>query len=299
MKRAYLIYNPTSGRERIKHQLPYIIKRLQKAGYDVTPHETTGPNSAKEAASRACHEQYDLIVAAGGDGTLFEVINGLAESPNRPILGIIPAGTTNDFARALRIPFRLSRALDVICEGEVQALDIGQVNGASYFINVAAGGVMTELTYEVPIKSKKLLGRLAYILKGFRKLFSIRSTRIRLTYGDTEYEQDIFFFLVCNTQSVGGFRNVAPQSKYDDGKFDVIIFEKMNLFHVIKLLVRLFFYRPLKGKHVKYHQLSEFTVELKGSFAVNLDGENGGSFPCHFKNLKHHIRLLAPNKKEA
>lgn len=294
MKRALIIYNPTSGKERIKRQLPYVIERIENAGYIVSTHQTTGPSSAKEAAQRACFETFDVVIAAGGDGTLFEVINGLAEQDHRPTLGIIPAGTTNDFARALKIPFRLNRALDVICNGDIRSFDIGKVNDDSYFINVAAGGVMTELTYEVPIKSKKFLGRLAYFLKALPKLFRIRTTPIRLSYDDVVYEHDIFFFLACNTQSVGGFHNVAPNSKYDDGLIDLIIFEKMGMFEVLKLLVKLFFKKPLDGKHVKYLQLTEFEIDMRDEMALNLDGEYGGKFPCRFKNLKHHINILVP-----
>lgn len=297
MKRARVIYNPTSGKERLKKQLPYILSRLEQAGYEASAHQTTGPGCAQEAARVACERRYDLVIAAGGDGTLFEVINGLAEQEYRPTLGIIPGGTTNDFARALGIPFKIEKAVDVICEGDVSPIDVGKVDGRSYFINVAAGGILTELTYEVPIKLKTIFGRFAYFMKAFTKLFKIRSTNVRMTFEDGVYERDVFLFLICNTESVGGYSNIAVNSKVDDGKFDVIFFEKMRMFRVFRILMRLIMRKPIKSEHVKYFQLSDFQIELKRDLPLNLDGEYGGHFPCRFVNLKHHLNLMIPKGK--
>src|SRR6476620_1125599 len=101
MKRARLIYNPTSGREQIRKNLAYVLERLEQAGYETSTHATTGDGCATRAAEKAGERDFDLVIAAGGDGTIFEVVNGLAHLETRPMLGIIPAGTTNDFARAL------------------------------------------------------------------------------------------------------------------------------------------------------------------------------------------------------
>ena len=104
-KRARIIYNPTSGRETLRSDLVDILAIYEKAGYETSAFATTpAPNSAKNEATRAAKDGFDLIIAAGGDGTLNEVVNGIAGLEHRPALAIIPAGTTNDYARALRIP---------------------------------------------------------------------------------------------------------------------------------------------------------------------------------------------------
>ncbi|MGY4110489.1 YegS/Rv2252/BmrU family lipid kinase [Aeribacillus sp. SP014] len=157
MKRARVIYNPSSGREVFKKHLPEVLDKLEMAGYEASCHATKGPGDATEAARLAAERKYDLLVVAGGDGTINEVVNGIAEQPYRPKLGIIPAGTTNDFARALAIPRDILAATDVIVKDESIPVDIGRMND-KYFINIGGGGRLTELTYDVPIKLKQCLG---------------------------------------------------------------------------------------------------------------------------------------------
>ncbi len=132
------------------------------------PHARGCHQRRKEAALR----EFDLIIATGGDGTINEVVNGLAPLDKRPTLGIIPVGTTNDFARALGIPREnILNAADTVINGVARPIDIGQVNG-QYFINIAGGGRLTELTYDVPSKLKTMLGQLAYYLKGMEIAFT-------------------------------------------------------------------------------------------------------------------------------
>src|SRR6476660_2232641 len=181
MKRARLIYNPTSGREILKRNLPDILQKLEIAGYETSCHATTGEGDATDAARIAVEREYDIVIAAGGDGTINEVVNGLAEQEYRPKLGIIPSGTTNDFARALHIPRDIGAAVDIITNGELIPVDIGRIND-KYFINIAGGGRITEITYEVPSKLKTMIGQLAYYLKGIEMLPSIKASNVRIEY---------------------------------------------------------------------------------------------------------------------
>jgi len=293
MKRARIIYNPTSGRELIKKHLPYILERLENVGYEVSAHATTGEGCAKRAASLAIEREYDLVIAAGGDGTIFEVINGLANQAYRPLLGIIPTGTTNDFARAIGIPRNIKAACDILCLGHTRPIDIGRA-GDKYFINVAAGGALTELTYQVPSKLKTFLGRLAYFIKGIEKLPFITTKKVKIECDTQTFEGDILFFLVCNTTSVGGFEHLAINSKIDDGVFDLIIVEKMTFSKLIGAGILTLSGKHLKHAKIKYYQTKKIKVTIEKQMALNLDGEYGGELPCEFTNLKHHFNLLAP-----
>src|SRR5690606_6144939 len=127
MKRARIIYNPTSGRELFKRHLPEVLEKLERAGYETSCHATTGQGDATRAAKIAVERKYDIVIAAGGDGTLNEVVNGMAEQPYRPKLGLIPVGTTNDFARALHIPRDVLGATDIIVQGQTVPVDIGRM----------------------------------------------------------------------------------------------------------------------------------------------------------------------------
>src|SRR5699024_7192547 len=147
VKKARIIYNPTSGRELFKKELAKVLERIETAGYETSAHATTGEGDATLAASTEDKRGYDLVVVAAGDGTINEERKDIATHEHRQRVGIIPSGTTNDFARALAIPRDIKKAVNIILdENNVKPLDIGQVND-HYFVNIAGGGDLTELTY--------------------------------------------------------------------------------------------------------------------------------------------------------
>ncbi|MBY0122202.1 diacylglycerol kinase [Bacillus sp. S/N-304-OC-R1] len=293
MKRARIIYNPTSGREIFKKNLAEVLQKLEKAGYETSCHATTGPGDATTAAKIAVKRKYDLVVAAGGDGTINEVVNGLAEQEYRPKLGIIPVGTTNDFARALHIPRDIEAAADIIAKGDTIPVDIGRINDR-YFINIAGGGRLTELTYEVPSKLKTMLGQLAYYLKGIEMLPSIRSTEVRIEYDGKLFEGEAMLFLVGLTNSVGGFEKLAPDSSINDGLFSLLILKKTNLADFIRIATL-----AVRGEHINdpqviYTQANRIKVQSSEKLQLNLDGEFGGLLPAEFVNLYRHLEVFVP-----
>ncbi len=293
MKRARIIYNPTSGREAMKKHLPEVLEKLEKAGYEASAHATTGAGDATEAARIAVQRRYDLVVAAGGDGTLYEVINGLAEQEYRPKFGVIPMGTTNDFARALHVNKSISEAIDIIAAGHTAPVDIGKVND-SYFINIAGGGRITELTYEVSSKMKTALGQLAYFIKGIEILPSMKATQMRIEYDGEVFDDEATMFLIANTNSVGGFEQIAPDASMQDGLFSLLILKKASLFELINV-ARL----ALKGEHMKsdkviYAKANHIVVTSNKPLLLNLDGELGGEMPAEFVSLRQHIDICVP-----
>lgn len=297
MKRARIIYNPTSGREAFKKQLPEVLEKFEIAGYETSCHATTCEGDAVQAARAAGLRGFDLVVAAGGDGTVNEVVNGLAELEERPQLAVVPVGTTNDFARAIGIPRdNILTAVDAILAGEARAIDIGRVNG-HYFVNIAGGGRLTELTYEVPSKLKTVLGQLAYYLKGIEMLPSIRPAEVEIEYDGKLFKGEIMLFLVSLTNSVGGFEKLAPDSKLNDGMFDLLILKKANLADFIRVASL-----ALRGEHISdsniiYTTANRVKVTSAQKMQLNLDGEYGGDLPGEFVNLYRHIEVLVPLAK--
>ncbi|WP_182200992.1 diacylglycerol kinase [Paraliobacillus salinarum] len=297
MQRARIIYNPTSGRELFKKELPLVLQRFEQAGYETSVHATTGIGDATTAASQAVDRGFDVIVAAGGDGTINEVINGMAEKDNRPKLGIIPVGTTNDFARALHIPRQIDKAVDVILANRSVALDIGRVND-HYFMNIAGGGKLTELSYEAPSKLKTMIGQLAYYLKGIEMLPSLRPINVRIEYDGTLFEDEIMLFLVANTNSIGGFEKLAPDAEMNDGVFDLLILKKTNLAEFVRIATQ-----ALKGNHLEddrilYTRAKRIKVSTDEKMQLNVDGEFGGLLPGEFVNLHQHIEYFVPETFE-
>lgn len=297
MKRARIIYNPTSGREAFKKQLPEVLQKFEIAGYETSCHATTCEGDAIQAARDAGERGFDLVIAAGGDGTVNEVVNGLADLEKRPQLGVIPVGTTNDFARAIGIPRdNILTAVDSILAGEARAIDIGRVNG-HYFVNIAGGGRLTELTYEVPSKLKTVLGQLAYYLKGIEMLPSIRPAEVEIEYDGKLFKGEIMLFLVSLTNSVGGFEKLAPDSKLNDGMFDLLILKKANLADFIRVASL-----ALRGEHISdsniiYTTANRVKVTSAQKMQLNLDGEYGGDLPGEFVNMYRHIDVLMPLAK--
>ncbi|WLR51116.1 diacylglycerol kinase [Bacillus tianshenii] len=298
MKRARLIYNPTSGRELLKKQLASVLQILEEAGYETSCHATTGAGCATRAAKQAVEREFDVVIAAGGDGTINEVVNGLAEMPHRPKLGIIPSGTTNDFARAIGVPRSIHKACEIIAQGHTEPIDIGRVNG-HYFINIAGGGRLTELTYEVPSKLKTVLGQLAYYLKGVEMLPSLKPVSVRIEYDGKLYEGEIMLFLVANTNSVGGFEKLAPQASMNDGMFDLLILEKTNVADFVRIASQ-----ALRGEHVNdkriiYTKANRVKIYTEDKMQLNLDGEYGGVLPGEFVNLYQHLDIFVPRTEQA
>ncbi|MBM7650207.1 diacylglycerol kinase (ATP) [Bacillus ectoiniformans] len=293
MKRARIIYNPTSGRELFKKNLPEVLKRLEEAGFETSAHATTGEGDATRAARIAVERRFDLVIAAGGDGTLNEVVNGLAEQEYRPKLGVIPMGTTNDFARALKIPRDIHGALDVIVNQATIPVDIGRMNDR-YFINIAGGGRLTELTYEVPSKLKTMLGQLAYYLKGIEMLPSIKASEVTIEYDGKLFEGEVMLFLIGLTNSVGGFEKLAPDSSVNDGLFSLLILKKTNLAEFIRIASLASRGEHLQDSHVIYTKANRIKIHAPQKVQLNLDGEFGGSLPADFENLYRHLEVFVP-----
>ena len=312
MRRARIIYNPSSGREMVKRDMLDILNVYEQAGYETSTFATTpAPMSAQHEATRAAKAGFDLIVAAGGDGTINEVVNGIAPLEKRPMMAIIPAGTTNDYARALKVsrddPLEAAK---VILQGQTIKMDIGKIQAIKagekegqvvkqpvrYFMNIAALGTLSELTYAVPSAMKSLYGYLAYLVKGAELLTRLKPVSAKVTYDDGVYEGDISMIFLALTNSVAGFETIVPDAKLDDGQFTLLIVKKSNLWQIAQLASQV-----LKGgAHINnpqliYKKTSKVNIEPLNHdpIKVNLDGEYGGDAPMTFENLKQHIEFVA------
>ena len=294
MKRARIIYNPTSGREIFRKHLPEVLEKLEVAGYEASCHATTCAGDATVAAKIAVERGFDVIIAVGGDGTLNEVVAGIGGFEKRPKLGLIPMGTTNDFARAVHIPRKIDEAIDIIIKGDTLPVDVGLLNEERYFINIAAGGRITELSYEVPIKMKTVLGQLAYYLKAIEMIPSIKATHMHIDIYGEVFDCSAMMFLCGLTNSVGGFEKLAPDASINDGLFTVIVLKECNIADFIKLATLALRGEHLSDERVIYKKANRVVVKSDEEVHLNLDGEYGGDAPAIFQNLKQHIEVFVP-----
>lgn len=274
-----------------------VLQELELAGFEASAFQTQPePYSAKKEAARATEDGFDLVVAAGGDGTINEVVNGIAPYEHRPKMGIIPAGTTNDYARALRIPREDPvAAARIIRKNQTLKMDIGKAN-ETYFMNIAAAGSMTELTYAVPSEFKSIFGYLAYLIKGAELLPSVHAVPVQVKWDDGEYDGKASMILIGLTNSVGGFEQLVPDAELGDGQFTVIVVKTGNVAEMLRLIALVF----NGGRHVDdpniiYVKTNKLSVERTDGKPqkINLDGEYGGDTPMTFVNMTQHIEMYA------
>ncbi|HEL0579235.1 TPA: diacylglycerol kinase family lipid kinase [Streptococcus equi subsp. zooepidemicus] len=296
--RARLIYNPTSGQEIMKKNVAEVLDILEGFGYETSAFQTTAAkHSALKEARRAAKAGFDLLIAAGGDGTINEVVNGIAPLEKRPKMAIIPAGTTNDFARALKVPRgNPVEAAKLIGKNQTIRMDIGRAKKDTYFINIAAAGSLTELTYSVPSQLKTMFGYLAYLAKGVELLPRVSNVPVKITHDHGIFEGEVSMIFAAITNSVGGFEKIAPDAKLDDGMFTLILIKTANLFEIVHLL-RLIIDggKHVTDRRVEYIKTSKITIEPQSDkrMMINLDGEYGGDAPITLENLKNHITFFA------
>ena len=226
----------------IRNKLAAVVDAFTSAGYEVTVRPTQARMDACAAAEYAClSKQFDLIVCAGGDGTLNEVVQGLMHSQQPLPLGYLPSGSTNDFAKGLRIPDDVEAAAEWILHSHPYHCDIGRFN-SRYFLYIAAFGAFTATVYETPQNIKNALGHTAYVLNAIAQVANIRPLHLRIEYDDQVTEGDYLYGMVSNTASVGGLLKLKS-FMLDDGSFEVMLIRKperaMDLHRIVTSLLNI------------------------------------------------------------
>lgn len=295
MKRCMLIINPTAGRERAKYHKENLRRQLESMFDDVELRETEQSGDATLWAKEAALIGFDAVFSMGGDGTLNETINGLAQA-NKPIdFGFIPLGTINDLARALNIPLHPEVAIDMLPRCKTVKVDIAKANDR-YFINTIATGIMPEAVGHVSIEQKTRLGPLAYFLTGIKARQAHETSLFKITTpeGASIYRSPLIVAMLTN--SVGSFRNLAPQARVDDGKIWLGIFKDFNYLDLIKVIPEFLSGQPLTSELMTLKALEEVRIELLSDhpLSTNMDGDSGPSFPLDIKVLPSFLSVYVP-----
>lgn len=275
MKKMLFIYNPNSGMGLLKPKLSDVLDIFVKGGYEVTVYPTQKYHDAVRKMGEY-EEQYDLVACSGGDGTLDEVVTGMMKREDKVPIGYIPAGTTNDFASSLHISKNMLEAADTVVNGVPFACDVGVFN-QDYFVYIAAFGLFTDVSYETKQSMKNVLGHLAYILEGTKRIFNIPSYRIKVTHDGETIEDEFIYGMVTNSRSVGGFKGITGKNVvFDDGKFEVTLFKTprnpMELNEILGALAL----RKINPKRMYSFKTNEVHFETEEEIPWTLDGEFGG-----------------------
>lgn len=292
------IYNPLSGKGKVKRKLDYIVNKLHKVYDTVDVYESTSGDNIKDIV-KSVGSKYDSLIFSGGDGTFNHVCQGVCELDKKPILGFIPTGTANDNARNLKIPISIRGSLRVILGQKVISHDVGRVNGDTYFMYVCALGACTGTPYTTRQEAKKILGKLAYIQNGLDEFFSPIVNDVTIRCNGKSIKTKCPLLLVMNTITVGGI----PFNRYghlNDGLFDVVLVNDgygHGRFNIIKFFIRgIFGFR--RKRNAVYVKSKYIEVDTDDDLTWDIDGERGPKGNIKIECLEKYLKIYVPKRKK-
>lgn len=274
-----VILNPYANRWQAQSHAPAIRSAFARLGVDCDLALTTAPTVATREAREAAQNTYDAVVAAGGDGTVNEVVNGLIQAagdgPTRP-LGILPVGTGNDFNDMAGLPRDLTEAVNVIVEGKTRQVDAGRVSRGQgpdhYFDNNCALAMEPMVTIE-NIKMRRLSGNIRYIAALAKSLFKMKAWHMHIRWEDGEFNGPTYLLSVCNGPRTGGVFYMSPAASMDDGLFDIVYAPEMSRLQVLAILPGLFKGTHLNHPLVHHGRSTWLTIESEPGTPIHADGE--------------------------
>ena len=294
-QRVLLMVNPMAGRQKIRNELLYVVDTLTKAGYETIIYTTQGKDATRDLLAEK-DSQFDRVICCGGDGTFNEILSATMHWDKRPILGYIPAGTTNDFAAGLKLPSDIREAAVNIVRGTTHTVDAGLFN-TSYFSYVASFGAFTETSYSTPQNFKNALGHLAYILEGIKEIPAFTPYTVCVEADGQIYKDSYIFGAVSNARSVGGILKISDSLvDLNDGVFEVMMIKMpktlMDLSAIVTSLTSL---NPLKydPSMFLFLQTKELKITFEQEMVWSLDGERvSGGKEARIACIKDAFKIL-------
>lgn len=290
-QKVLLFYNPNSGNGMFKNNLDGIIERFQNSGFQVVPVRAAKGVAIQQALAEMDQSMYRQIVVAGGDGTINICVNAMIRNNIDLPLAIFPTGTANDFAGYFDLPKDIESMVDVAMGDKFTYADVGKCNDR-YFINVAALGSLVDVSQKTDPNLKNTLGVVAYYLKGASEVVKLRALPVKLTTDDKVIEEEMYFMLVMNGMSAGGFKKLSPTSDIQDGKLNVILFRKMPIIELVPLLFGVISGNYLENKNILTFETDNLVIESEEDISTDVDGEHGEKLPLHFSVLEKKLRIF-------
>lgn len=299
VKKVILFYNPVAGNGLFSNNLDKIIEKYQKEGILALPVRASEnsflDNYFANMDKTTYKKEYLHILAAGGDGTINTCVAAMIKNGIELPIAIVPAGTANDFAAYFDIPRDVEEIIDLALNGEYKYADIGLVNG-HYFISTGSIGPVVAQAEDADIILKNTFGSFAYYISALKDLPKLKPSRVKITTDEGVMEEDICFMMVLNGDSVTGFSNLDTGAEINDGKFDILIFTKMNIAALGMNIIRLINGKPIKDKRVLQFKSEYIKVESDGNLTTDFDGELKLKLPVEIKTLHNKIRVYTKRK---
>lgn len=296
-KKVLLYYNPKSGSGVFTKNLDKIVDRVQKEGYQLIVMRACESINFEEELANIDESQYRQIIVAGGDGTINICVNAMIKNNISLPLAIFPAGTANDFAGYFQLPSNIDELLDIAMGSCITTSDVGTYND-KYFVNVAALGNLVDVSQKTNPAMKNALGIFAYYLKGASELVKLRALPVKLITPEKVYEEEMFFMVVMNGVSAGGFKRLAPASEVNDGKLNVILFRKMPITEFAPLFLSVIRGTHTDRKNVLTFETDKLIIESSEDISTDIDGEHGEKLPLTFGVLEKRLNIFTREKAD-
>ncbi len=288
MDSTFVILNPAARSERALR----IRSRIEEMARNSVVALTSGPREAETLARNAVAEGFTKVVAAGGDGTIHEVVNGIAGSDVK--LGLLPLGTVNVFAAELGLPLNdLSLCWDIIQNGYTRVVDLPRAN-EKHFVQLAGIGLDAQAVQETSANLKRNFGPLSYLISA-AQIATRKPPRLYIDSDDTAVKE-ASFVLVGNGRRYGGPFPFFKQAQLNDGLLDVILFKQLGYLEIVRYLQDVFFSSAINLPEVEYFQTRRLRVTSDQAVPVELDGELSGECPVEFQIEENTLRVLVPSR---
>ncbi len=298
-KKLLIIVNPCSGQAKMRSALLKVVEIFSSADYEVTVYPTKHQDDAKEYISNTDTSRFEMIVVAGGDGTLNETVSGLIKSNSSCKIGYIPAGTLNEWSSSLHIPKNIYKAAESIINGNEIKLDLGRFDNR-YFCYTASFGAFTSASYSAPQNIKNVLGQAAYFFEGVKSLTNIKPLSLKITADGREIEGDFIFGAISNSMSVGGVVKFDDAVvKLNDGLFEVVLIHNPKTIPQFNNCVDAILKKDLDREGIEFFHAKNITISGGNDVDWTLDGEFcKGKDVITIENLPKALRLILPSEAE-
>lgn len=290
MKTAVFLYNPESGRGRVAREAEQIDEIFRTNGYRVIPQPIDFAVNPFEG-----HETIDLMVVAGGDGTINFAVNAMKRKGLDIPIGVIPAGTANDFAGALGMSNELLEAARQVATGCEDRVDVGRVNDL-WFVNIFSFGIFTTTSQRTPNSRKHRIGKLAYIIEGVKEFRTIHAVPLEIVADGEHFDLRSLMVLIFNGETAGGFR-LARTASIRDGLFNCILLEKKDLFRSTLAMGQ--YLLGGNPKIVRHFRARKIDIQSTVNEPTDVDGQPGAEFPLHIECVAGGLRVVRPCSAEA
>ncbi|MBQ8043560.1 MAG: YegS/Rv2252/BmrU family lipid kinase [Clostridia bacterium] len=292
MRKIRLIYNRSAGQNKSSEIIGDIIGKFNEGGFEVTAFRASKENPCEDFVRETPDDTYALVVA-GGDGTINKVVNFMMKYNINVPLGIIPAGTSNDFANHIGIFGNIDMSVDKIIEGNVEEIDVGKVND-TYFINVLSAGMFSSTSYKTDKRLKEILGHISYFLTAAKQPFEQRPFKIRIETEDAVLEESVVVFIIFNGSSVGRIDLFSNNPSIQDGMLDMVILRKGKINETLKILGEFENGEFLSNDNIVYLKDKKFKITmLEGKCdRPDVDGDEGPEFPLNVECIEKRIKMF-------